>query len=177
MLQHANKNNTSVPIQIRADETGAMAVRTISTVSASFTRPANTTGYSIGDVVSNSATTTVLMSFTCSNIFGGTIVKAIFKTDNPLWTGKTRLWLTNNSANVPVADNVAQAMVYTSSELGYIDFEAVATGTGCAFCGTVTQPLPFKPDASGKIYGWCEDRAGQTPISAQKFSFELTISN
>ena len=177
MNMHANKNNTSVPIQLRADETGALAVSTISTASANITRPANTTPYTAGDVVSNSASTTVLMQFACPNSFGGTIVKAILKTDNPAWTGKVRLWLTNDSSNVPVADNVAMNMGYASVELGFIDFEMVATGTACAFCGTETQPIAFKPDANKKIYGWLQDMAGQTPASAQKFSVELTFSN
>lgn len=176
MLLHANKNNTSVPVPVRAGLDGAIAVRTITTATANFTRPANTTQYSAGDVVSNSAASTTLMQFACGTLFGAEIVKAIFKTDNPLTTGKLRLWLTNDSAHTVVGDNAAQAMAYTATEIGYIDINMMATGTACAIGGVTDFSIPFKPDATGKIYGWFETTVVQTPVSGQKFSVELTFA-
>lgn len=174
-MLHANKNNTSVPIPVRAGVDGALAVGTITTAKASFTRPANTTAYAAGDVISNSASATTKMEFACGTLFGANIVSAMFKTNNPLFVGKVRLWLTNNSAYTVVADNAAQAMAYASSEIGYIDVTMSATGTACAVGGVSNFCIPFKPDALGKIYGWFETTVIQTPTSAQQFSAELTF--
>ena len=142
---------------------------------ATFTRPANTTDYAIGDVVSNNATTTTLMTF-YTGMNRGSITKVIAKTSNPLWAGtKLRLWLTNNSAYAIVGDNVALNQLSTVFELGYIDVVLFATGTACAMCGA-TDNIPFISDSVFNVYGYTQILSEElTPTSGQTFGFQLTF--
>lgn len=147
--------------------------------SQSFTRPANTTGYTAWDIISNSATATTKMIFP-TNFECGKISKIILKTDNPLFTGKVRLWLVTDSAYSVVGDNVSMELPYASTaEVAYFDFVMNNTGSGSAVCGVggsnseVSYKLPDKSNMF--IYGFLQTMVSQTPTSGQKFTVTITM--
>lgn len=155
--------------------------------SASFTRPANVTAYTAGDVVSNDATTTTLMKFADAsriNGRGGFITKIELYTDNKAAVAQMRLHLFSASeASVSVVgDNSPAETVYANApySLGYIDFDAldVAAGTGStgAFSSKVITPFEYQCDnADDAIYGFLTDETGGTPTSAQQYTVALTF--
>lgn len=164
--------------------------------SAAFTRPADTTAYTAGDVVSSSTTATVLMKFGADTTKiggdqwpaaapGGSVflVKAILETDKATETAQYDLVLYNASeASVTVpADNAADTSLWDnrSYDLGTISFPAVAgaTGTNTAakalWSGTPLALTTLFPDRA--IYGKLVNKTGTTPASGQNFYVRLTF--
>jgi hypothetical protein len=174
-------------------------------VTASFTRPANATAYTAGDVVSNSASATTLMQFprvVRMEGASGTVVKARLTTDKKDDTGAYRLFLyTKSEATVSVpADNAPNTAIYANRPyyIGFLDFPALTSGadttnsTGSIAIwtggvGSTTQPngpLAFVADgtkagnpfaAETAIYGHLVALGTPTPASGQNFSVELTV--
>lgn len=166
---------------------------------ATFARPANTTAYASGDVVSNSATATVLMKFAgLARLAGGsgTVVKARLVTDNNADASAYRLVLyTQSEAGLTVpADNAADTTLYADKDkvVGCIDFPALSKGTGTDTAaaalwtgniGSTTEPdgtVPFVCDLSTTtgdtaLYGKLVVLAALTPASAQNYWVELTV--
>ncbi len=173
------------------------------TFTASFTRPANTTAYTAGDVVSNSATTTVLMTFgnvagqgdsdkgVTSNPGGSALlVKGLLYTDLKTETAQYNLTLytvvagdgTGNTVIIP-ADNAPDATYYANAayDLGTISFPAVSeaadttnsTGAKGLWTGTPLPVLTLAPDVA--IYGKLVNMTGTTPASGQNFTVKLTF--
>jgi hypothetical protein len=103
-----------------------------------FTRAANTTAYTAGDVVSNDPTTTVLLRFRrCARTPGGSgaIIKARFTTDNKADTGAYRLILyTRSTVTTPAVtvagDNLGDKLIYADRDyiVGQLDFPAATSG-------------------------------------------------
>lgn len=174
-------------------------------VNATFVRPSNATPYTAGDIVSNNATTSVLMKFAgLARLEGGSgaIVKARLLTDLKTSTAVYRLKLfTKSEVTVGVAgDNLPDKTLYANKayEVGFIDFPACSAGADgtnntAAFAlwtggnGSATEPAgplpyvcdPTKPTGGGaaetSLYGVLIDTAGSTPASAQNFWVELTV--
>lgn len=165
-------------------------------VTGEFVRPADTTAYAAGDVVSNSTGATVLILFPatpsaqaqgCASQNGGSgyITKARLSTSKKDETAQYRLYLytVNEATASVVADNVADTRIYADRlvVVGYIDFPACssAAGTGsntAADTQTTDVRLPFKcaPDTRA-LYGKLVNITGTTPASAQTFSISLTV--
>ncbi|HWT46726.1 MAG TPA: hypothetical protein VN085_12205 [Vicinamibacterales bacterium] len=164
------------------------------TATATFTRPANTTAYTSGDIVSNSASATTLMKFarmarSCAG--SGALVKARLVTDNTSDTSSYRLYLyTKSEAGLTIpADNAAATTLYADKDklVGYIDFAALtkASGTNTAAhalwtggIGSTTEPsgeLFYVTDAADTaLYGVLVVLGALTPTSGQNFWVELT---
>lgn len=101
-------------------------------VSVSQTRPANTTAYTAGDVVCNSATTCTLLAFTdILDVPGGSghILGIRYVCDQKSIVPRTRFHLYNASNPTVAADNVAmrESFADVSKRLGYVDLPALAT--------------------------------------------------
>lgn len=171
---------------------------------AEFTRPANATAYTAGDVVSNSTSATTLIKF--SSIVGaaggsGYIVKAKIETDLKTEVAQYRLILyavpeTARSVGSPTVtpplDNAADTVLYVDRtyRIGYIDFPACSSGADttnntAAQAQWTGSPLAFRcyqgtPGASpndapdNAIYGKLINMTGTTPASGQKFSLTLS---
>lgn len=166
------------PIKGEAVET---AGRTL-TVTASFTRPSDTTAYAAKDTVSNSTSATTLMTLTIGSVDGGTgyITKARLTTDQSTNTAQFRLHLYRVSTATVGNDNAANTLMWTdrTERVGYIDFAPMATeGTGsdCAQSLNADLRLAFTCGASdSNLYGVLETITAWTPASGQNFHVALT---
>lgn len=133
---------------------------------ATFTRPADVNAYAVGDVVSNSASASVLMQFGPGLVRleggSGLIIKARLETDKNNELAQYRLFLyTKSEGSVTVPnDNAADTTLYAdrTKKVGYIDFPACSaaagtdTGSVALWTGGVgsstapSGPLPFVCD-------------------------------
>lgn len=159
---------------------------------ATFARPGDTTAYAVNDVVSNNATTTVLMTFASAarlNNGNGIILKAQLSTDQKTCVAQFRLYLYNVVNPTVAADNAAHGIMWANraSRLGYIDFPALATDDATASdsanalatpnTAASNLPLPFGcASADSAIYGVLVTKTIFTPASGQNFYLKLTVS-
>lgn len=162
----------------------------IVTVTATFTRPANTTAYTAGDVVSNNATTSTLLVL--PNVVraaggSGTLLGAILETSGPsLPTFPSQMTASFFSAPVPTvtwaADNAAATTIGANAlyRLATVSFPPLAggTGTNTSLTAEATPPYKTMTCASGSR-DWhvgFVDNTGSTPISAQTFRLTVVVA-
>lgn len=150
--------------------------------SASFTRPADTTAYAIGDLVANSTTagSVTPMVFTLGNSFGFgqfrlTRARLIKNSISP--TNATfRLHLYQSSPVCANGDNGAWSTSKAADWLGNIDVPSMlaftdgCNGTGSAAAGS---ELFCKLSAGSIVYGLLEAKAAYTPVSGEIFTVIL----
>jgi hypothetical protein len=158
----------------------------IASVSVEFTRPANTTAYTAGDVVSNSTVATVLMEFANLlriNAGSAYIVGARLVTDLKSIVPRFRVHLFSTSTPTVAADNAAHKELYTESSqrLGYFDLPAMTTGADAANSTTsrtmdMTVRFPIIAAAATRsIYAMLETLDAFTPASGEKFTLVLIV--
>jgi hypothetical protein len=162
-------------------------------VSASFTRPADTTAYAIKDVVSNSTSAPSLITFAgAGRVSGstGTIVRARLVTSQKGNVAAYRLHLFH-TAPTPINDNSPFLFLDANKAktIGAIDFPVAstedATNSTAAFTsrpsadGASTPPnLWFKlPSGITALLGVLETLTVFTPDSAQTYFIELGIAS
>lgn len=157
-------------------------------VSASKTRPANTTTYASGDVINESASAGTVFTFTNAALAngGGGIIRNVLITSSSFPTTKlaaAELFLFHVA---PVADNDNAAATLTEAELanciGVVvtpatpyagDAQADAAGS-CVYQTACN--LPFVCTASSRnIYGVLIARNAYVPVSAEVISITLII--
>jgi len=154
----------------------------ISNPSATFTRPADTTQYAIGDLVANSTTpgSVVPMAFTLGNAFGTgqfrlTRVR-IFKSNTSPTSATFRLHLYEKSPVVANGDNAAWSTDSAAHWLGNVDMSSMLAFTdGCAGTASATagSELLVKMYAGATIYGLLTNLGTYTPASAETFTVVL----
>lgn len=158
----------------------------IATVSAEFTRPSDTTAYAAGDVVSNSTSSTTLLSISgCARVNAGSgyIVGATVVTNTKSLTPRIRVHVFNASNPTVSVDNAALQEKYAdvSKRLGYFDMPAMTTGTDTTnsdMSRTVNFSLrfPFVCAASSTtLYFLFETLDAFTPASGEKFTLVLNV--
>lgn len=149
-------------------------------VSASFSRPANTTAYTAADVVADS--TPNLLSFAgMARWIGGSgyITKGRVVTNQSTNVARYRLHLYHTAPSA-IADNSPLAILYANKDklVGTLDFVAAKTegsGSDCAYSLNADARLAFKcAAASTTLYGILETLDAFTPTSGQQFYVELT---
>jgi hypothetical protein len=161
--------------------TGAFAA-----VSANFTRPADTTAYTSGDLVANSVTAGSVMPMTFAGAARistgkGRVKRAkIKKTNTSLTNASFRLHLytitPSTSSGIINGDNGAW-LTKENGWIGSIDvtidkaFNDAADGIGIATTGV---DVPFVAVASD-IYGLLEARGAYTPASAEVFTITIDV--
>lgn len=165
----------SSPLQVQGG--GATTVPGVS-----FTRPSNTTQYSVGDIVANStvAGSIVPMQFSVGRIAGGSgLLRRIRarKTGTSITSASFRLHLYRS---LPTPSNGDNGVWLTNNADGYMGsfdvtfdkaFTDGAAGNGLP---TVGSELNYDlPDGQWVVYGLVEARATYTPVSAEQFSFYL----
>jgi hypothetical protein len=163
--------------------TGGRIVR----VTASFTRPADTTAYAFGDVVADSTTAPTVITFAnCARANGGSgwIVGAkLVDSANQTVKGIFELWLFSAA---PGLDNDNAAFTPTDAEaltaFGPLLFSAGHVGDATAGAGgNFVYPLngvavPFVAGGgTTSLFGELVVRNAYTPVSAGTFAFELLI--
>lgn len=146
-------------------------------VSASFTRPADTTAYASGDLVANSTTAGSVVAMTLSNVGNGPVAARVRRVrlhgDKADATNfNFRVHLFNVLAITCVnGDNGAFSVNKSANYLGSVD---VATGQlftdgalGAATCDIVS--------TSQNLYALLEARAAYTPASGEVFTLTLEV--
>ncbi len=156
--------------------------------SASYTRPADVIAYAAGDVVANSTSAPVVLTFAnCVRANGGTgmITNALMVDSASVATkGIYELWLYHTS---PGADNDNALFTPTDAELlnlvGVIPFSTAYVGDATAGAGgNCVYPSPglnisFKCAAAAtSLFGILVIRNAYTPVSAEVFTITLNIS-
>lgn len=156
-------------------------------VTATFTRPANTTAYTAGDVVSDNASTTTpitLADVVEADGGSGNIVAARLSTNVVSLTPRIRVHLFNAATATVSADNAARRETYANASLrlGYFDFAAMISGadTGnsdMSYAQNMALAVPIKAaSTSTTIYAVLETLDGFTPASGQSFTLTLTVA-
>lgn len=151
-------------------------------LTSSFTRPSDTTAYTIGDLVANSTTagSVTPMSFNIAYGQGLKVFRAGIKFNSATVTnGKFLIHLYGSSPTCTNGDNGA----WLTTESGYIGNIAVdcttqtfsdnSKGIGTYVNTAVGTPLLALGDSNWKIYGLLAATAAYTPTSAEIFTVSL----
>lgn len=153
----------------------------VALVSASFTRPADTTAYASGDLVANSTTagSVTPMTFTIGNYLNqGCMIRRarIRKTNTGVTNASFRLHLyRTTSPTVSNGDNGAWLSNQAANYIGAIDvtvdraFTDGAAGNGVPVSGAEVN------SAVNVVYGLLEARGAYTPGNAEVFTIELEV--
>lgn len=155
----------------------------IITTSANFTRPADTTAYTIGDLVANSVTagSVVPMTFYVGYGTGFKLSRVKVKFNSAVVTNaKFKLHIYNASPTCTNGDNGA----WLTTESGYqgsIDVDATAltfsdnTSAYGIYINTALRETPIlDTGVNGILYGLLTATAAYTPTSAEIFTVSLS---
>ena len=150
--------------------------------SATFTRPADTTAYAAQDVVSNSTTAPVVLTFAdCGRVNGGSgvILSARHMKQGATATPNYRLHLYRVAPSAQ-NDNAQFTLLFANQDrrIGFIDFvhQTGGTGSDCSNALTPFVNLPFVCDsAQDNLYGILTTTSGYTPVSAEQHFIELSV--
>lgn len=148
-----------------------------------FTRPADTSTYAANDVISNSTSSTTVLTF--SNVAranGGsgyvTNVRLV-KSSAVLTNASFRLWLYKLApASIP-GDNSPFTLLFTNrfDRLGYVDLTCTSGGTGsdCAEAVATNVNLKFECESNSRaLYGLLVPNLAYPPVSLEQFFVEIT---
>jgi hypothetical protein len=151
--------------------------------SANFTRPADTTAYTSGDLVANStvAGSVAPMQFATKRPGASQRIAAatIHKSNNSVVTASFRLHLFNATVAVANGDNGVFTPAALTGYLGAIDVTVDLAGTvgavgvGVPRTGAGTDILA---PAAGPIFGLLEARSAYTPASGEVFTVTLDLA-
>lgn len=155
-------------------------------ISATFTRPANTTAYSAGDTISDSLSATTPMTFTgaARNLGGsGWIVGAYVSTNKTGVTSQLRVRLYSSAPTGYALDNAATPALYAdvAKRVGVIDLPALAAPAAGGSVDFVDAEkfdlrIPFVcAIASQDLIGVLEAIDAMTPDSGQSFTVTLLV--
>ena len=149
--------------------------------SANFTRPADTTAYSVGDLVANNVTagSVAAMQFTVTDDSAGAFIITkgrLKKTGTSAANAFFDLHLYSSSPTPSNGDNGAWLTNNSANYLGKISFGQMTVFTdGCSANGTpaVGSQIAHKLSSGQIIYGLLEARGAYTPASAEQFTLVL----
>ena len=154
------------------------------TSTCTFTRPADTTAYSINDVIADSTSAPTVISFTnIARAVGGQsyIVKVRIMTDQKTCTARMRLALFQTAPTL-INDNSPKTRLWANRviSLGSIDFDPMttedATNSTAASAMWTSAPVNIVCDAaSTTIYGILSTLDAFTPASAQQFYIAIDV--
>lgn len=151
----------------------------IPNIEASFTRPANTTAYTDGDLVANHATaaSVVALKFAVTAGQAGVLIRRarLRKSGTSNTNAAFRLHLFQGNPAPTGGDNAALAVSAIREYLGYIDFSTMAVwADGCVQHGVpaVGSEICAVPN-NGAFYGLLEAKGAYTPASAETFAVQL----
>lgn len=159
------------------------------TISASFTRPNDTNQYTAGDVICNSTSAPVIMTFSGAvntDFQMGIIAQATLidsanqstKLDAELWLFDTTVTMDNDNAAFTPTDTECGTLV------GIIPFstsywkagDATSGAGGNAVCHVQGLVIPFNVvHASNALYGILVARNAYTPVAQEVFTVRLHI--
>jgi hypothetical protein len=150
------------------------------TVSASFTRPSDTTAYAAGDAVSNATSSPTILTFSGASraaSSSGMILSARHIKNNTT-AANFRLWLYRDTV-AAVNDNAQFALLWANraNRIGFIDFAHTTGGTGSDSSSNLATfvNLPFSA-AGTALFGQLTTTGGYTPASGEQHFIELSIA-
>lgn len=176
-LIHATNRADNTSHLVACDTEGRLVTAKIALINVGITRPPNTTVYSVGDAVGQSAAG--ILQFTAGQRAGagGYVTGASLATDDPTCTAEFRLHLFKTSPGNQT-DNAAMSVSFGALQANYfgaIDFAALAAFGDGAVSVNNDLRLPFFPaDDSQIIFGILEARTAFTPVADQNFDITLT---
>lgn len=176
----------SLAVAIASDQdTLAVSGSATVAISTSFTRPADTTAYTSGDLVANNTTagSVVVLSFAnAARVASGSgmVRRArLRKSGTSVTNSSFRIHLFNAApATITNGDNGAFSVSGAADYIGAIDvsvdraFTDGAVGTGIPVVGS---EINFKLPSGSTIYGVIEARGAYTPTSAETIAVTLEI--
>ena len=149
-----------------------------------FTRPANTTQYTAGDLVANDATAgnVVPLAFDVGQLIQGKITGGTLRKSTNATTAATfRLHLFTVTKAVTNGDNGALAIADYSGYIGSLSFDMSSGAVGIAG-GPLDKPatapgtpLSYMRANGGTLYGLLEATGTYTPASAETFTAILNM--
>lgn len=151
-------------------------------VTATFTRPSDTTAYAAQDAVSNSTSAPTILTFANAARFtggSGLILSARHVKNSTTTANATfRLYLYRATASA-VNDNAQFPLLWAnrSNRIGHIDFTHTTQGTGSDSTSALTTfvNLPFVADGTS-LFGQLQVTAAYTPASGEQHYLELAIA-
>ncbi len=153
----------------------------LTAVSATFTRPADTTAYAALDVVGAAVTANISFADAARvNAGSGYVAKARLMTDQSTNVARYRLHL-YHTAPTAIADNAPMTLLWVNADkrVGYIDFAACKTeGTGSSAAGSINftdHPAFVCAALSRNLFGILETLDAFTPATGQNYHVELTL--
>jgi hypothetical protein len=174
---------SSLPVVIASDQ-GTVPVKSgvTVTVSTSFTRPADTTAYAVGDLVANNVTAGSVVPLTFANVVrtaggGGMIRRMKLRASSTVLTNASfRLNLyTTAPATVTNGDNGVFSTSGVADFIGsiFVTLDRAFTDGAIGF-GTAEINLDL-PSSNTSIFGLLEAQGIYTPTSAETFAVDLDI--
>jgi len=176
-----------MPLQVLPDPLALL--RPVSKViTASYTRPADTTAYAAGDVLADSTSAATILTFSGVSranglgylIDGVTLVYSTApatKADLELWLFDTSITIQNdNAAWNPTDSDLEKSLGYVSL-LGSGAIVAAPSGSNGNMIQHVEAKVKSRASASSStnLYGIVVVRNAYTPSSAEKFTFRLHV--
>lgn len=166
------------------DSIGVFGPPSIAATAPVLTRPADTTAYSVGDLIANNVTAGSVMPLAIPVAAAPDapvmLRRARIKANNAAWKGAVvRLHLFKNAPTVTVGDNgqLNNAETYAFTEslyLGYVDLTlAIATGDGWAKGFADINCIAEPAAGTVNIYGLLEARSAVTPTSGGQIAVTL----
>lgn len=156
--------------------------------SNTFTRPADTTAYAVGDLVANSTTagSVVPVSLTTARVTAGSFILRrirLRKSTSTLTNASFRVHLFNSSPTVTVGDNGvfnSAGVLASNMNTGYLGSSDITIDTGfndgaSGFSGIAFNNIQVKLASGQVIFALLEARAAYTPGSAEVFTIVAEV--
>jgi hypothetical protein len=152
----------------------------VSNVSASFTRPADTTAYGSGDLVANSTTagSVTPMSIALPGRTNATVKRVrLVKSGTSATNAAFRVHFYGASPTVANGDNGAWSSSQAATYFGSIDVTVLAFSDGCAAAGAATAgaEVQIVLTSGSTVYCLLEARGAYTPASAEVFTLTVEL--
>lgn len=161
------------------------------TVNGSITRPADTNAYVANDVITNSTTAPLIITFSgCSRLNSGstgrtgviqsaTLIDSAnetLKLDGDLFIFDTNVTMDNdNAAFTPTDAELATAVAIITFSGGTARSGTAGAGGNCAYPNAISGGIPFTCLTENQLFGIFVARNSYIPISAEIFTFRLGI--
>lgn len=176
--------SASLAVALASDQSGLpLAALSTDAPTATFTRPADTTAYAVGDLVGNSVTAASVtrMNFTAARVAAGSgsIRRArLKKSGTGVTNAQFRLHLFKVDPGVLTVGDNAAITFPTANWIGSIDITVDQVGTdGAKGVGAPNagSEINFKLASGTTVFGVLEARGAYTPASAEVFIVDLEV--